>query len=288
MMPSPDPAPLGPGDDISPPDEVLDLLYRGGEPRNLGATVRQWDDQAAMSERVPRNPRRRAARRRRLLFRRGGPLPDGDPHGRPAARQPPRPVPPRVLVPPGRVWPLIAACDGERRWRVVQDRIVVGPAAPLRDYIAFLADSCWLLRGRLSGGAELTYHGRPARQLRVTPVPGREEMVLGPLTMYPTDAIVDAETGCLLRLISYAGDTLALWLELDDISTEPADPDEFRVHVPPGTRTVEETGNLITDSVATMPGPTGTAFRVAAETVTRTTAAVSAARSFLDDLRGHR
>ena len=52
MMPSPDPAPLGPGDDISPPDEVLDLLYRGGEPRDLGATVRQWDDQAAMSERV--------------------------------------------------------------------------------------------------------------------------------------------------------------------------------------------------------------------------------------------
>jgi hypothetical protein len=37
-----------------------------------------------------------------------------------------------------------------------------------------------------------------------------------------------------------------------------------------------------------MPGPTGTAFRVAAETVNRTTAAVSAARSFLDDLRGHR
>ena len=189
--------------------------------------------------------------------------------------------------PDGRT-PVITACDGERRWRVVQDRIVVGPAAPLRDHSAFLADSCWLLRGRLSGGQEITYRGRPARQLRVTPVPGREKMVLGPLTMYPTDAIVDAETGCLLRLISYAGDTLALWLELDDISTEPADPDEFRVHVPPGTRTVEETGNLITDSFATMPGLTGTAVRVAAETVTRTAAAVSAARSFLDDLRGHR
>ncbi len=41
----------------------------------------------------------------------------------------------------------------------------------------------------------------------------------------PTDAIVDAETGCLLRLISYAGDTLAIWSELDDISTEPAGPE---------------------------------------------------------------
>jgi hypothetical protein len=99
---------------------------------------------------------------------------------------------------------------------------------------------------------------------------------------------VDAETGCLLRLISYAGDTLALWSELDDISTEPADPDEFQVHVAPGTRTVEETGDLVADAFATMPGLTGTAVRAAAETVNRTTAAVSAARSFLDDLRGHR
>jgi hypothetical protein len=65
--------------------------------------------------------------------------------------------------------------------------------------------------------------------------PGGEEVVLGPLFMYPTDAIVDAETGCLLCLISYVGDALAIWWELDDISTQPADPDEFRVHVQPGT-----------------------------------------------------
>jgi hypothetical protein len=180
------------------------------------------------------------------------------------------------------------ACDGERRWRVYQDRTMVGPAAPLQDHIAFLADSCWLLRGRLSGGAELTYRGRPARQLRVTPAPGGEGLALGPLMIFPADAIVDAETGCLLRLISYAGDTLATWSELDDISTEPADPDEFTVHVPPGTRTVEETGNLIADAVAVMPGAKGTAARAAAEAVNRTAGAVSAARSFLDDLRGHR
>ena len=75
MMPSPDPAPLGPGDDISPPDEVLDLLYRSGEPRDLGATVRQWHDLAAHERAGFRgHPRRRAARRRRLLSRRGGPL----------------------------------------------------------------------------------------------------------------------------------------------------------------------------------------------------------------------
>ena len=88
---------------------------------------------------------------------------------------------------------------------------------------------------------------------------------------------MDAETGCLLRLISYVGDTLAIWSELDDISTEPADPDEFRVHVPPGTRTVEETGNLFANAVAVMPGVKGTAARAAAEAVSRTAGAVSAA-----------
>jgi hypothetical protein len=153
----------------------------------------------------------------------------------------------------------------------------------------FLADACWLLRARLSGRTELTYRGRPARQLRVTRVPGGGELSLSsPLMFYPADAIVDAETGCLLRLISYYGDTLASWWELDDISTEPADPDEFRVDVPPGTRVVEETGNLLTDAVADMSGLAGTAARAAAETINRTTSAVSAARSFLDDLRGHR
>ena len=179
-MPSPDPAPLEPADASPPPDEVLDLLYRSGEPRDLGATVRQWRDQA--------------------------------------------------------------------------------------------------------------YRGRPARQLRVTRVPGGAGLVVGPL-LFPdaiADAIIDAETGCLLRLISYAGDALVIWSELDDISTEPAGPDEFRVHVPPGTRTVEETGNWVVDDIAVMPGLAGTAARAAAETINRTAAAVSAARSFLDDLRGHR
>ena len=149
------------------------------------------------------------------------------------------------------------------------------------------ADSCWLLRARLSGGTELTYR-RPARQLRVTRAPGGEARLLGPLMFFPADAIVDAETGCPIRLLSYHGDALATWWELGDISTEPADPDEFRVYVPPGTRTVEETGNLITDAVAAMPGVKGTAARAASEAVNCTAGAVSAARSFLDDLRGHR
>jgi outer membrane lipoprotein-sorting protein len=294
-MPSPDLAPLEPADGSPPPDEVLDLLYRSGEPRDLGATARQWHDMVAMAAWIPEGIR--AAGRGGLAS-----LLDAMTRGYNVARTDARL---RVSGPdryrldfssrPRRIDSTTIACDGERRWRVYQDRTMVGPAAPLRDHIAFLADSCWLLRRRLSGGAELTYRGRPARQLRVTPVPGGG-VALGPLMTFPTgaivdaptDAIVDAETGCLLRLISYAGDTLAIWSELDDISTEPADPDEFRVHVPPGTRTVEETGNLFADAAAVMPGVKGTAARAAAEAVNRTAGAVSAARSFLDDLRGHR
>ncbi|HJZ07838.1 MAG TPA: hypothetical protein VJ283_07140, partial [Trebonia sp.] len=127
-MPSPDPAPLGPGDDISPPDEVLDLLYRGGEPRDLGATVRQWDDQAAVSERAYED------------IRAAGP-PGGvgyyfDAVARyqtvtltVARLRVSRPDRYRLEYSsrPDGFTPVIAACDGERRWRVVQDRIVVGP-----------------------------------------------------------------------------------------------------------------------------------------------------------------
>ena len=55
-----------------------------------------------------------------------------------------------------------------------------------------------------------------------------------------------------------------------------------------GIRTVEETGNWVVDDIVVMPGLAGTAARAVAETISRTTGAVSAARSFLDDLRGHR
>ncbi len=289
-MPSPDPPPLGPADGSPPPDEVLDLLYRSGEPRDFGATARQWHDLAVVAAWVPE--RARAAGRGGFAS-----LLDAMTSDENVLRMDTRL---RVSGPdryrldfgprPGRNAPTTIACDGERRWQVYPDLTMVGPAAPLAEHIAFLADSSWLLRARLSGGTELTYSGRPARQLRVTRAPGGEARLPGPLMLFPApaDAIVDAETGCLLRLLSYHGDALATWWELDDISTEPVNPDEFRVHVPPGTRTVEETGNPFADTAAVMPGVKGTAARAATEAVNRTVGAVSAARSFLDDLRGHR
>ncbi|MBV9794873.1 MAG: hypothetical protein JO016_13150 [Actinobacteria bacterium] len=286
-MPTPDPAPLEPAGGSPPPDEVLDLLYRSGGPRDLGATARQWHDLAAIASELHEGFRNAGSDGFASLF-------DAMTSGMKVTRTEARL---RVSGPDryrldfsARPRPIDAttiASDGERRWRVYRDRTLVGPAAPLREEIVALADSSWLLRTRLSGGAELIYRGRPARQLRATAI-SELELSLGSAMIFPADAIVDAETGGLLRLLCYSGGTLAVWSELDDISTEPADPGEFRVQVPPGTRVVEETGNPIADAVAGIPGVKGTAARAAAEAASRTAGAVSAARSFLDDLRSHR
>jgi hypothetical protein len=115
---------------------------------------------------------------------------------------------------------------------------------------------------------------------------GDSDPAAGPLLFFPADVIVDAEIGCLLRLISYAGDRPASWWELRDISTEPGEPGEFSLHVPSGVPIVEETGNSFVDAAAVMPGTTGYAVRTAVDVVRRTSSAVSATRSFLDDLRG--
>jgi hypothetical protein len=76
-MPSPDPDVLA-AEDGSPPDDLLYLLYRTGEPRDLGATVREW----------LRQPHRGVVQRD-----------DRDPNRRPAAHQRPGPVPRRLPAP---------------------------------------------------------------------------------------------------------------------------------------------------------------------------------------------
>jgi hypothetical protein len=293
-MPSPEPGPLDPGDGPPPSDDLLGLLYRSGqydgdEPQVRGAAVRRWNDSAAWLGQVPDSFRAAGHGGVGYLFdtvaRKGtvtlstGRLRIGGPElyyldyssweGRPE--------------------PLVIACDGEQHWQVRENVTLVGPARPMTGEVASLVGSSWLLGARLSGGVEITYHGRRGYHLTVTR--GDGALPGGPSMFYPADAIVDAETGCLLRLIAYAGDVPASWWELDDVTVEPgdtADPAGFRPRIPPGTRVLEETGNPIVDVTAVMPGLTGTAVRTAAEAFRRGTDAVTAARSFLDDLRGDR
>jgi hypothetical protein len=293
-MPSPEPGPLDPGDGPLPSDDLLGLLYRSGQydgddPQVRGAAVRRWNDSTAWLGQVPDTFRAAGhggvgylldtVTRNETVTLSTGQLRIGGPElyyldysswqGRPG--------------------PLVMACDGEQYWGIHENRARVGPARPMAGDIASLVGSSWLLGERLSGGAEITYHGRRGYHLRVSRGDGAAHA--GPTMFYPADAIVDAETGCLLRLIAYDGDAPAEWWELDGVTTEPgdtADPAGFRPHIPPGTRVVEESGNPITDYTAAIPGLAGTAARTAAEAFRRGTDAVSAARSFLDDLRGHR
>jgi len=293
-MPRPEPGPLDPGDGPPPSDDLLGLLYRSGlydgdEPQIRDAAVRQWTDTAPSLAQVAAPARAAGLRGVGYLYdamsqkgtvtlttgrlRVGGPelyyLDYSSWQGRPG--------------------PLVMACDGEQYWGIHENRARVGPARPMAGAIASLVGSSWLLGERLSGGVEITYHGRRGYHLRVTRGDGAAPE--GPTMFYPADAIVDAETGSLLRLIAYDGDAPAEWWELDDVTTEPgdtADPAGFRPHIPPGTRVFEESGHPLVDATAGLPGLTGTAARAAAEAFRCGTDAVSAARSFLDDLRGHR
>jgi outer membrane lipoprotein-sorting protein len=259
-MPSPEPGPLGPGEGAPISDDLLGLLYRSGlddgaEPVVRDVVMRRWTDTRPELAKATDSARAAGLGGVGYLF---------DSAGRrgtvtlTTARL-------RVGGPdlyhvdytfrPSRAGLVAVACDGQQRWQVYEHGTLVGPPAPLMSDVWSLTGSSWLLGEQLSGGAEVTYHGRRGYHLRVTRSDG--ELRAGPVTNTPYDAIVDAETGCLLRLIAYIGDAPSAWWEPDDISTEPIDPDDFRVHIPPGTRVVEETGNPITDYTAAIPGLPG-------------------------------
>jgi hypothetical protein len=282
-MPAPEPAAHGSEGGLPASDDLLYLLYRSGENPVFDAAMHQWHDLAAMVAGVPDAARTAghggvgylldAVTRGKTVAHTVARLRTG---GRDRYRV-------DYQSRQGRNNPKTDTCDGEHHWQVYEAKTMVGPAAPLPHPIAGLIDSSWLLECRLSGAAEITYRGRRAYQFSATP--SGNGPPVGPLMFFPADVIVDCALGCLLRLISYAGDRPASWWELRDISTEPGEPGEFRLHVPPGARTVEETGNPFADAAAVMPGTTGYAVRTAVDVVRRTSGAVSAARSFLDNLR---
>ncbi len=291
-MPPAEPAVLETEGGPPPPDDLLYLLYRSGENPAFTATLHEWQDLTAMTAQVPDWMRAAGHGGVGYLVDSLVDSVDAATHGKPVARTVARL---RVggrekyrvdyLSRSGRDHrPKAIACDGEQRRLAFATQMVVGPASPPPGDIANLVDSSWLLGCRLSGGVEISYRGRRAYQLSAAQ--GGDSRRAAALMFFPADVIVDAELGCLLRLISFAGDRPASWWELSDLGTEPVPPGEFALAVPPGVRVVEETGNPFTDTAAVMPGAAGCAVRTAADVVRRTSDAVSATRSFLDDLRG--
>ena len=286
-MPPAEPAVLQAEGGPPPPDDLLYLLYRSGENPAFTATRDEWQDLSAITAQVPDSMRAMGCGGFGYLIdslavaTRGKPVAHQVCRLRVAGRDKYRLD---YLTRSGRNHPKTIACDGEHRWAVSAAQTMVGPAYPLSRDIAYVVDSSWLLGYRLSGGAEIIYRGRRAYQLRASR--DGDGWHPAPSLFFPADVIVDAELGCLLRLISFVGDRPVSWYELSDIDTEPVPAGEFRVDIPPGVRVVEATGNPFTDATAVMPGATGTVIRTAADVVRRTSDAVSATRSFLDDLLG--
>jgi hypothetical protein len=152
--------------------------------------------------------------------------------------------------------PRTVACDGERCWKVYQDRVVSAPAEPLAGDLADLLDASWLLAFELSGGEEVVLDGG-RRAYRVmarhtvslpmrVPGEGSPFPFLGLAAanevwtrlFFPVVALVDAESGRLLRLTRFQGGRPVVRAELRDVREAEGD---FGFTPPEGVPVVEET-----------------------------------------------
>jgi hypothetical protein len=285
--PAPD-GPPGPGAP-SVSDQVLHLLYRSGadQPR-FTATLHEWIDGEALLDAVPDSARKTGFGGVGFLVDaiRGTALDPATAHQVSSVRiggwdryridvtGPPQATRPRSG--PGRDsrrGPGTDACDGQRRWQVYEDKVVEAPAAPLPVEVRGLADGSWLLGAALSGEGEITVGGRRAYRVACQARHRNPWPVLSVLDFHslPAVAIVDAESGRLLRLTRYAGGKPVACRELRDI--EPDESDDFEFEPPAGLPVAEEPDEQ-------PPGqpvhPAGFAVKAAAD----------AARGFLGSLRG--
>jgi hypothetical protein len=235
-------------------DEVLHLLYRGGLPvPQFTATLHQWFAVDALLDAVP--PGARGAG-----FGGVGFLIDavresaedsglGDLHSASTVRMdgwtryridvtrtvqvPPEPARRRLGKHAGP--PVTIASDGVHRWSVYADRAVRAPAGGVPDaQLADLLDASWLLEFRLSGGEEVEVDGR--RGYRVVARSGEPRQAVFDLwerIFFPAVAVVDAETGRLLRVTKFKGGRPVLRQELRDVGPLPVDAD-FAFTPPPG------------------------------------------------------
>ncbi len=150
---------------------------------------------------------------------------------------------------------LAVACDGQHLQTRYRNRVVTGPAKPLKNDWARLADPAWLLLSdwRLSPAAETTVGGRPGLLAWADIQPAPEPSVLFEvgwyrprrgLTFDRVAVVIDTELGILLRLVGYF-DGLAACFELHEVEQlSAADPAEFTLEIPPGTRVVESSSPL--------------------------------------------
>jgi hypothetical protein len=218
---SPDGRPTGP--EVS--DEVLQLLHDSGGA--FEATLHEWFDVSAMLSQVPESVRRTGFGGLGMLanalteratgadpvisaLRVGGPGQFQVDYQRDAKHR-----------------AKTIACDGQRLWKVYDDKMTVGSAGLAPGDVRDLADASWLLECRISGGALIMAGGRPAYRIHAA----RGDAPWTFATMFPAAvAVVDAELGIVLSLTSFLGGTPVRRYELRDVmATRAAD---FRVNIP--------------------------------------------------------
>jgi|tagenome__1003787_1003787.scaffolds.fasta_scaffold20975855_2 hypothetical protein len=174
--------------------------------------------------------------------------------------------------------PRVITCDGTRRWRVFDDRVIVGPPRPLDEELTELIDTAVLLPAHVSDVIETEVSGRRGFALRAArqadraghPRTGRLE---------DADLVVDAELGIVTRLSSYQGDSLLQRYEFRDVAPLSADGHELTVEIPPGLPVEHSDGGPLDD--LDLPPAMRSALRTAES-------AAKAARDLLDSLGNRR
>jgi hypothetical protein len=231
-MPHDDPEPEDAADGPPVSDEVLHLLYRGGAVAPaFTATLHEWLDFGALLAAVPPSARKAGFGGVGFLL---------DTLGA-AAREGGEQQATTHLVSSVRIegwdsyridrtyrtprhrdrhntrdddW-VTAACDGRQRYLVYADRVRVGPAGPPPTELTDLADGSWLLGCQLSGGSEIMAGDRRAYCISVSASRSASSLMK---FFCPAVAVLDAESGRLLRLTCYgAGNPVARY-ELRDIA----------------------------------------------------------------------
>jgi hypothetical protein len=223
-------------------DEMLHLLYASPDrwASGIAATLHEWHDIGAMLARVPDSARRvgfgglghliDTAGERFATVHTISRLRLGS-----AGQYRIEPVLQSGPGRPGRHLTETVICDGERRWRIGEDEVTVGPAAPPLE-IPNMFDASWLLGRQLIGGQEVVTGGRRGFRLRGS----ADVKPPGGWVIFPDEIVVDTELGILLRWISLAGEQPVTRYELRDVVVVPPEPGEFRPDIPPGVRVAEE------------------------------------------------
>lgn len=226
------------GRPVGPPvsAEVLARLH-GSTPGGLAATVHDWTDLGAMLSQVPDGARRAGFGGLGLLINSISERPTTS-HLSYSLRFDEAD---RYRIDyPGRDGhrPVMVACDGQHRWQVYRDRVTIGPAEPPPTGVAELLDPSWLLGCRLSGGDAVLAGDRQAYRINVVRGPANSSLSI--LSLFPAAvAVVDVETGIVLRLTSYIGDRPVRRCELRDITPATGD---LTIDIPPDLPVTEETG----------------------------------------------